>query len=234
MKILAISDIELPLIYGPSIRERFHDVDLAISCGDLPYYYLEYIVSMLDVPLYYVRGNHAHKTEITSFGERQSPWGAIDLHRRVQQDASGLILAGIQGCLRYNEGPYQYTQDQMWALVLSLVPRLMLNKLIFGRFLDIFISHAPPWQIQDMTDRPHQGIKAFRWLDKVFQPPLHLHGHIHIYRQVTNVQTHFNNTRVINAFGYREIILDDHLFSRGKVDILSPQLKPGEEYKHDR
>ncbi|MDX9864474.1 MAG: metallophosphoesterase [Anaerolineaceae bacterium] len=226
MKILAVSDIELPLIYGPNIRQRFSDVDLAIGCGDLPYYYLEYIVSTLDVPLYFVRGNHAHKTEISSFFEERSyPWGADDLHRSMRQDPSSLLLAGIQGCLRYNNGPYQYTQEQMWALVLSLVPRLMLNKLLHGRYLDIFVSHAPPWQIQDMEDRPHQGIKAFRWLLKVFQPALHLHGHIHIYRQCSPVQTMFGNTRVMNVFGYREITLDDQALAHGKIKILSPKLK---------
>ena len=29
-----------------------------ISCGDLPAYYLDYLVSKLDVPLYAVHGNH--------------------------------------------------------------------------------------------------------------------------------------------------------------------------------
>ncbi len=227
MKILAVSDIELPLIYGPNIRDRFSDVDLAIGCGDLPYYYLEYIISMLDVPLYYVRGNHAHKTELSSFGERHYPWGADDLHRTARHDTSRLLLAGIQGCLQYNTGPYQYTQGQMWALVFSLVPGLMLNKLLHGRYLDIFVTHAPPWQIHDMEDRPHQGIKAFRWLNKVFQPALHLHGHIHIYRQVSPVQTMLGSTRVMNVFGYREIILDDHSLSRGEIKILSPKIKTG-------
>ena len=59
MKILAVSDTEVPILYSPSIVQRFRDVDVIISCGDLPYYYLEYMISMLDVPLYYVRGNHA-------------------------------------------------------------------------------------------------------------------------------------------------------------------------------
>ena len=31
---------------------------LILACGDLPYYYLEYIVGLLDVPLFYVHGNH--------------------------------------------------------------------------------------------------------------------------------------------------------------------------------
>ncbi|MEM5776020.1 MAG: hypothetical protein AAGU05_13545, partial [Anaerolineaceae bacterium] len=65
MKILSISDVELGIIYSSQIAERFYDVDLVISCGDLPYYYLEYVISALNVPLYHVRGNHASKVEAT-------------------------------------------------------------------------------------------------------------------------------------------------------------------------
>ena len=32
--------------------------DLVLSCGDLPFDYLEYLVSRLDVPVFYVPGNH--------------------------------------------------------------------------------------------------------------------------------------------------------------------------------
>ena len=48
MKILALSDVELPAVNSTRIRERFPDVDLVISCGDLPYYYLEYVLSSLE------------------------------------------------------------------------------------------------------------------------------------------------------------------------------------------
>ena len=107
MKLLAVSDVESALIYSPMIVERFHDADLIISCGDLPYYYLEYIISMLNVPLYYVRGNHASRVEFGSTTNRTSPWGAVDLHERVLEDDSGLLLAGLEGCVAYNMGPYQ-------------------------------------------------------------------------------------------------------------------------------
>ena len=46
MRILSISDIEIGFIYSPMILERFQCIDMIISCGDLPYYYLEYIESM--------------------------------------------------------------------------------------------------------------------------------------------------------------------------------------------
>ncbi|MDR3575663.1 MAG: metallophosphoesterase [Anaerolineaceae bacterium] len=208
MKILAISDVELGFIYSPLIIDRFKDVDLVVSCGDLPYYYLEYIISLLNVPLYYVRGNHASLVESGSAGDRSSPWGAIDLHKKVKRASSGLLLAGIEGSLRYNLGPHQYSQFDMWWLVWGLVPGLLINKLLYGRYLDIFVTHAPPWQIHDKTDLPHHGIKAFRWLIDVFQPAFHVHGHIHVYRQDEVVESLEKNTRVVNSYGYRLLELD--------------------------
>jgi Icc-related predicted phosphoesterase len=207
MKILAVSDTEIGFIYSPMILERFQDVDVVLSCGDLPYFYLEYIVSTLNVPLYFVRGNHASKTEFGSGGPRTAPWGAFDLHKRVIEDDTGLLLAGLEGCLQYNRGPHQYTQAEYWNKVFRLVPRLFLNKTRFGRYLDVFVTHAPPWKIHDMDDLPHRGIKAFKWLIDVFQPAYHLHGHIHIYRQDTVTQTLVGKTKVTNAFGYREFVI---------------------------
>jgi predicted phosphodiesterase len=66
MKLLTVSDKEVSRIYSPQIKRRFSDVDLTISSGDLSYYYLEYIISTLDIPLYYVRGNHAKAIEYRS------------------------------------------------------------------------------------------------------------------------------------------------------------------------
>ncbi len=208
MKILAVSDIELGFLYQPQIRERFSDIDLIIGCGDLPFYYLEYMISILNIPLYYVNGNHVSKTEFTTGGERSSPWGAVNLHKRCLMDDTGVLIAGIEGSLRYNLGSHQYTQTEMWMHVFSITPRLFFNRVIYGRYLDIFVTHAPPWGIHDQKDLPHQGIRAFRWFNKVFQPTFHLHGHIHIYRNDAVILTQFNKTCIINCFGYREIELD--------------------------
>lgn len=209
MKILAVSDIEVDMIYSPLITQRFKDVDLVIGCGDLPYYYLEYIISMLNRPLYYVRGNHAPRfQEAGTGGDRTNPWGGIDLHKDVTRDHSGLLLAGIEGSLNYNRGHYQYTQAEMWSMVLALAPRLLLNRLLYGRYLDIFVAHAPPWHIHDKDDLPHQGIKAFRWLIKVFKPALFLHGHIHIYQQYDITETQIGPTRLINTYGFKTMTFD--------------------------
>jgi uncharacterized protein len=207
MRILSISDVEIGFIYSPMIVDRFQSTDLVISCGDLPYYYLEYILTTLNVPLYFVRGNHASKVEFTSGGERTFPWGAVNLHQRVIRDDTGLLLAGLEGCLQYNNGPYQYSQAQYWRKALRLVPGLLFNKLRTGRYLDILVTHAPPWQIHDADDLPHRGIKAFRWLIDVFKPTYNLHGHIHVYRQDTVTQTQVGATSVINTYGFRELEL---------------------------
>jgi len=204
LKILSVSDVEVGFLYSSGVRERFADVDVVISCGDLSYYYLEYITSMLDAPLFYVLGNHHNQVEEGAGGPRSEPWGGCDLHRRVVNHC-GLLLAGIEGSVRYNNGPHQYTQSEMWSLVWSLAPGLMLNRLRYGRYLDIFVSHAPPRGIQDSDDHPHHGIQAFRWLLGTFKPAVHLHGHTHIYRADTVTETIYRKTRVINSFGYRQM-----------------------------
>lgn len=207
MKVLSLSDVVIPFIYSVQIAERFADIDFALGCGDLPYYYQEYVVSRLDIPFYYVRGNHSQIIERTSTGDHKEPQGAIDLHRRVINH-NGLLLAGVEGCGRYRHGPYQYTQDEMWVHVFMLVPGLLRNRALTGRYLDVLVTHAPPKGIHDQDDLPHQGIKAFCWFLKVFKPAYHFHGHIHVYHPDTITETIYRQTKVINTFGYRETVLE--------------------------
>ncbi len=51
VRILAVSDRVLDRLYTSNVRELVSDVDLIIGCGDLPYYYLDFLISALDVPL---------------------------------------------------------------------------------------------------------------------------------------------------------------------------------------
>ena len=208
MKLLSVSDKQYLMINSPEVKERFPDADFVIGCGDLPYYYLEYISEMLDKPLFFVRGNHNFLEEFHSGGIRRFPKGCIDLHRRVRQ-WNGILMAGVEGSLQYNNrGYYQYTQTEMWWNVFSLIPGLFWNKQRYGRYLDLFVTHAPPWNIHDKKDRTHQGIKAFRWLLQTFKPRYHFHGHIHVYQVDTQTETEFQNTLVINTYGFRETHLD--------------------------
>lgn len=207
IKVLSLSDRVAPVIYSPQVCRYLKDIDLIISCGDLPYHYLEFVLSMLNTPLYFVRGNHDKVVEYSPEGhQRVAPHGAIDLHRRVEI-FKGKILAGVDGSLRYREGPYMYSQIEMWRHVFSLVPRFLANRMMYGRYLDIFIAHAPPSGVHDEKDLPHQGIKAFLWLIKVFQPSFFIHGHIHVYRPDTIIDTMVGKTRVINTYGHRNLRL---------------------------
>ena len=58
VKILAVSDEVVERLYSLCNNGHFNDVELIIGCGDLPYPYLENIVTFLNVPLLYVPGNH--------------------------------------------------------------------------------------------------------------------------------------------------------------------------------
>ena len=202
MKILSLSDIIISRIYSVQVKTLFGDVDIVLGCGDLPYYYLEFIASMLDVPVYFVRGNHAEVIEYQSEGPRTHPHGAVDLHCKAV-NCDGLLLAGVEGSIRYRRGPFQYSQPEMWSNVFRLVPKLLFNRILYGRYLDIFVTHASPWGIHDKPDLPHHGVKAYRWLLKVFKPVYHFHGHIHVYRPDSQTDTKFFNTEVINTYGYR-------------------------------
>lgn len=222
MKFISLSDIEIGFIYSPMVVKRFGDISFIVGCGDLPYLYMEYVLNALTVPLYYVRGNHANKVEYGVGLSRDKPWGGIDIHCRTVRDVcTGTLLAGIEGSLRYNYGPHQYNQGDMWLMVFGLSLKLFINKIRYGRYLDIFVSHAPMWQVHDQDDLPHRGIKAFRWLVDVFKPAYHLHGHIHVYRCDMKTETQINNTRVINCYGYRELELQLADTRRFKGRILS-------------
>ncbi len=208
VKILTISDEIDPKIYHQSLTARHSEIDLVISCGDLSYQYLDYILTKLNKPLYFVHGNH-DRVEMLSRGEtRKSPLGADNLHRRMIRK-NGLLIAGVEGSIKYNrKTPYQYGQGGMWAHVFSLIPGMIFNKLVFGRYLDIFVSHAPPRGTHEGKDFAHQGIDAFRWLITTFHPRYHLHGHIHHYHPDSQTETRVGRTIVINCYRSKQIDLE--------------------------
>ena len=207
-RILAVSDKVEPRIYGPSVRKVAADVDFVVNCGDLPYYYLDYILGMLDRPMYYVHGNHDRPEHRSDKSVVAEPPGGINLHNHVQ-NIDGLIVAGLEGSHRYNSNPnYQYTQNEMWTRVLMLTPGLMLNRLLYGRGLDVLIAHSPPFGIHDGEDRPHMGFHAFLALMRWFRPRYMLHGHQHVYSSLTQTRTRYFDTEVINVYPYQVLDLE--------------------------
>jgi Icc-related predicted phosphoesterase len=210
VKILAVSDRVIKSIYSTQVRERFADVDMVLSCGDLPYSYLEFIVSMLNVPSFFVHGNH-DKLEYQSDGRvLTTPGGWVDLDGRTVQ-SRGILLAGLEGSIRYKpEGGYQYTEGQMTFKVWRMVPALLLNRLRYGRWVDILITHSPPLGIHDADDCCHRGFKVLRWFMDRFRPRYLIHGHKHVYG-TEDRWTRYRATEVINAYPSCVLDLDSAL-----------------------
>jgi hypothetical protein len=227
LDVLAVSDEVDQRIYTPSVRERMGDVSLIIGCGDLPATYLEFLVDAVNRPVYYVLGNHAE--ELTRQGERgtpRHPLGCIDLGGTVIRDPeTGLIMAGLPGSLRYSEHEHvQYTEFQMNWMMFKMARRLYWNKLRYGRYLDVLVTHAPPRDVNDREDHAHRGFKAMRSFLKRFKPAYQLHGHIHLYDRSLPFATTFEETEVINVFPYQRLTLAiDALDNDAQPSATSPE-----------
>ncbi|MDR1840184.1 MAG: metallophosphoesterase [Treponema sp.] len=218
MKILCISDQIDPLVYSPHIKERFADVDLILSAGDLPMDYLDFIISNLNKPLFFVFGNH-HTNELRHYRRGwDDPFitddkeflgcGAVYLGTKIKTEGK-FILAGLGGSMRYNNGANQFTEFQMFIEVTKLIPGLFWNRIFHGRFLDILLTHAPPHSIHDKKDKCHWGFKTYLWFIKVFKPKYLVHGHIHLY-DLSDVRcTKWENTTVVNAYSHYIIDFGD-------------------------
>jgi uncharacterized protein len=208
LKVLAVSDQVVERIFTLAVNEHFEDVGLILGCGDLPYTYLEYLVTVLNVPLFYVPGNHDptyHAQRSISYAE-----GGSNLDLKTAS-AKGLLLAGFGGSIRYRpDGVNQYTQRQAYFRVYRLLLRLMVSQIQYGRKLDILITHSPPFAIHDDDSYAHQGLKALNFLIRVARPRYHLHGHTHFYRNnLESPVTQVGRTTIMNIFPYKLIEIED-------------------------
>ena len=191
MKILCVSDTVVPQMENAAhLRRRYQDIELLISCGDLPAGYLEFITSVQNIPLFYVRGNH-------DSGYEERPPGGINLHRQ-RVEYHGISFYGIEGSLLYNRSPIQYSQFDMATMVSKSAWPLFYHQLRRGRGVDIFVTHAPARGIHDLEDLPHRGINAFLRFMRWFHPRFMLHGHVHTYDRRTTVVTQYRDTCIMN------------------------------------
>jgi Icc-related predicted phosphoesterase len=191
IRILSVSDVVDPVLHLHAGKEPFTDIDVIISCGDLPPEYLTLLLDTFNVPLHFVSGNH----DIRYRGKL--PRGGSNLHGRIE-NIKGLRFLGLAGSRWYNGGPHQYTEAQMRAMIWRLRPTIWWRKGI-----DVVVTHAPPRYIHDAEDLCHRGFKSFRWLIKKYQPAYFIHGHIHRHfsdprERVTVVDA----TKVVNTYGY--------------------------------
>jgi hypothetical protein len=183
-----------------------------LSCGDLPFDYLEYLVSRLDVPLLYIPGNHDPSLvppDMTWMPLRSElppapgPAGCVNIDGKLAT-VGGLRIAGLGGSIRYKQGPNQYTQGQMGRRALRLELRASLGRVRDGRKLDVVVTHAPPFGLAEAQDAAHVGFVAFLRLLRKLHPLLAVHGHIHPYGR-TLPERRVSNTRVINVVPFRLI-----------------------------
>ncbi len=207
MKILAVSDQVIDSLYNPAIQHNFRDVDLVIGCGDLPYTYLEFIVSILSAPVIYVPGNHDPQYNPDNSASIAEGCTNIDL-KLVR--ARGLTLAGAGGSIRYQpEGVNQYSQFEMFLRLTRLAPRLAWHRLIKREPVDVLVTHSPPFGIHDDDDPAHTGFKSLRALVKIFRPRYLLHGHTLFYKQnLVSPETDYGGTRIINVYPFRRIEIE--------------------------
>lgn len=229
--VLSVSDQMKNQLFETETIAQFKDINLIISCGDLPYYYIEKLIQTYEVPAIFVRGNHDHALEYRKNGPQSGPFGAIDLHKRVITQ-NGIIFLGLEGSLRYREGPFMYTQAEMWRNVFSVIPKLLANKIKYGRYLDVVITHSPPWDIHDQNTHIHRGFKALRWLIRVFKPSYLFHGHIHVYTEEQSTETLFHKTKVINTYAFRKSVIragKQHYPQKQDTNLPSAYYKNAEE-----
>jgi uncharacterized protein len=218
MRVLTVSDKVEPVLYGPHIRERVGKVDLILACGDVPDYYLEYIVGLLDAPLFYVHGNHDRVPPAWEQDQKGVPsafgW-AENLHGRTLA-YQGLLLAGLEGSPVYNPGvPYQYSEQSMRWQTLRLGLKLLLNRWRHGRYLDILVTHAPPRGVHDGADLAHRGFVSYLAFLRRYRPLLMVHGHQHVYNRNDVTESDFGGTRIINTYGYRLLELAERSDGEG-------------------
>lgn len=200
MRILVVADVEERLLYGNFKKERVKGVDLIIACGDLKAGYLDFLITMVNVPMVFVHGNHDDALV------EKPPMGAISLEDTVFK-FKGYNIAGLGGCMRYNKrNKNMYTEREM-----SLRCFKLWFKSLFKGGVDIFVTHAPVKGYGDLEDLPHRGYKCFNsFLDKA-KPSYMFHGHIHTnYHHNMKVEyDHPSGTKIYNACGYKIIDLPD-------------------------
>lgn len=211
-RILAVADEVDESLGGEALAQL--RPDLVLSAGDLPFDYLEYLVTVLNVPLLYVPGNHdpslrsrrgelawPPSIELKDARDPVGPLGCTNVDGRIEE-AAGLRVAGLGGSVRYREGPNQYSQKEMRGRARRLRRRAATRGLWGRRGVDVLLTHAPPLGVGDEDDPAHQGFAALLQLVERLSPKLLVHGHIHPYGE-GKPNRRLGTTTVVNAVPFR-------------------------------
>lgn len=215
MKILVVADEECKSLWNFYSPEKLQGIDLIIGCGDLKADYLEFLMTMTNVPVYYVRGNH------DSNYQKKPPLGCICIDDKVVT-YKGIRIMGLGGCMRYKDGPYMYSEAEMK----SRINRAGMS-ILAHRGVDILVTHAPAKGYGDMEDAAHRGFQCFNKLLEETRPLYMLHGHVHsTYRggNFNRVMDHPSGTKIINGFEKYILEYDETKHSDVKMRELALNL----------
>lgn len=217
MKILLISDVEERSLWdywNDATAERLADVGLVLSAGDLRPEYLEFLVTMLNVPLVYVRGNH------DGMYDKRPPEGCENANGKLLEIECGrgdsrqkIRILGLGGSMAYREEPgFMYSENEMRARVRRAEREIKKSRMLDvlkgcyeegGPSFDILLTHAPCRGYGDMPDLPHTGFECFNDLLNKYSPRLHCYGHVHPeYGAAKRHLIHPSGTMLINCTGH--------------------------------
>ncbi len=208
VRLLAIADEVSPVIHSANFPGNLPSFDAILSAGDMPGEVLEFVATKASVAPLYVFGNHGYGLMRSPEGDTPHlpPGGCIDAHLKLLTVA-GLNVLGVQGSLRYRDGPFQYTEREFAGMLGRLAPRLWLEERRRGRAVDVLLTHAPPVGPSAGQDHAHRGVPAFNRFHARWRPLLHVHGHVHLEGGGPREYVTDTGVRVVNAFGYTLIDL---------------------------
>ena len=186
MNVLAIADKRPQIDITQVVAEN--NVQLIITLGDLTPEDIIALKDITNIPKIGVYGNHCSGTYMPALG-------IMNMHLQMW-DYNGLRYGGFQGCVRYKENPQAImcTQEEATEHMATFQP------------VDIFISHCPPYGINDEPDETaHQGFYALRQYLDAYSPKVWLHGHT--YPTAEEEVKQYKNTRIEYVAGYKLIQL---------------------------
>ena len=186
MNILLISDVEDPALWDYYRPGRLAEYDMILSAGDLKAEYLSFLVTMANIPVLYVHGNHNDSYD------RFPPEGCECIEDRIV-NVNGVRILGLGGSAVYSGGKYQYTERQMKRRIARLKGKV---RRMGG--VDIVLTHCPPKGIGDADDYAHRGFEAFLPMLDKWKPKALVHGHVHMMYGISR-ELRYGDTRIINA-----------------------------------
>ena len=189
MRILLLADEPNVRLWDRLDRTLLENIDLVLSCGDLPASYLSFLTCFTNAPILYVHGNHD-----TSYATHP-PEGCICIEDKIYVH-NGLRILGLGGSMRYKPGAHQYTDREMAKRLKKLRFPLMRQ-----HGFDILLAHAPLEGVGDAEDLAHRGFASLKDAVEKYHPRYYVHGHVHkSYDFRFQRERQLGDTTVINAW----------------------------------